>query len=85
MALQTAQVTVGTAPVELTVEDVGGSSIIIQAPAAAVMYIGGSAVTSSTGFPIAAGQAISMDLNNERVYGVLASGSGTAFVMRTGV
>lgn len=85
MALQTAQITVGTTPVELTVRDFGGSSIIIKAPDGATMYIGTANVTPTTGWPVAAGEILSMDLDNERLYGVLTSGSGQAFVMRTGV
>jgi hypothetical protein len=85
VALQTAQVSVSTTRAELTVEDFGASSIIIQAPAAATLYVGGSAVTSANGFPIAAGQALSLDHEGERIYGVLASGTGTAYVLRSGV
>jgi hypothetical protein len=85
MALRTSQITVGTTPVELSVKDIGGSSIIMQAPAASQMWVGDSTVTPTTGYPVPAGQALSMDLENERIYGVLASGSGTAYVMRTGV
>lgn len=85
MALQTEQITVGTVPVELTVRDFGGSSIIIQAPADATLYVGTPAVDTATGFPIAAGQALSLDLTGERLYGVLAAGSGTAYVLRTGI
>jgi hypothetical protein len=90
MALKTAQVTVGTTPVLLTGPDLDhrdGSSIAVQAPSAAALYIGGdSTVSSSTGWLIAAGQTLALDLEpGESVYGVLMSGTGTAFVLRTGV
>lgn len=89
MALQTAQVAVGTTAVELTgvtTDRRADSSIAVQAPAAATMYIGAAGVTASTGWPIAAGQTLAVDLQSgERLYGVLASGTGTAYVLRTGV
>lgn len=89
MALKTAQVTVGTTPVQLTGPDLDhrdGNSIAVQAPAAATLYIGDATVTSSTGWPVAAGQSLALDLNyGEIVYGVLETGTGTAYVLRTGV
>lgn len=89
MALQTAQVTVGTTPVELTAplaDTYSNSAIIVQAPAAATLYVGPAGVTPATGFPVAAGTTVSGDLENtERLYGVLASGTGTAYVLRSGV
>lgn len=89
MAVASTQVPVGTAPVELSApsaDHVGGSSVAIQAPVAAVLYVGGPAVTAATGWPIAAGQTLAMDLGTQdRLYGVLASGTGTAYVLRVGV
>jgi hypothetical protein len=90
MTVKAAQITVGTIPVLLTGADLDhrdGSSIAIQAPAAANMYIGGdNTVSASTGWQVAAGQTLALDLEpGEPVYGVLMSGTGTAFVLRTGV
>jgi hypothetical protein len=86
MALQTAQITVGTsAPVELTVLDYGRSSILISAPDASDLFVGGPAVTPATGFLVPAGSSLALELYGERLYGVLASGTGTVYVLRTGV
>jgi len=89
VAISTAQVAVSTTAAKLTstpTDSRAGSSIAITAPVAATLYIGGSGVTSTTGFAVAAGASVSLDLQSgEDVYGVLASGTGTAFVLRTGV
>lgn len=62
------------------------SSLAVQAPASATLYIGAADVTPVTGWPVAAGQAIAVDIQGgERLYGVLATGTGTAYVLRTGV
>lgn len=89
MAVQTAQITVGTTAVELTgsqTDSVAGSSLAVRAPSTAEMWVGAAGVTPSTGWPVAAGQSLALDLTgDERVFAVLASGSGTAYVLRTGV
>jgi hypothetical protein len=86
MAIQSAVVAVSTTAAELTQVRDEPSSILITAPAAAVLYIGDSAVTSVNGYPLAAGASVSLDLETkERVYGVLASGTGNANVLRTGI
>jgi hypothetical protein len=90
MAIVSAQVAVSTTAAELTsglTTAAGDSqSIAVQAPAAAILYVGPAGVTSTTGFPIAAGQTIALDLEyGERLYGILATGTGTAFTIRTSV
>lgn len=89
MAVQSAQIAVSTTAAELTgglIESANqSSSIAVQAPAAAALYVGPLGVTSATGFPIAAAQTFAFDLEyGERLYGILATGTGTAFVLRTG-
>lgn len=88
MALLTRQVPVGTTAVELTSRPVTdpSNSIAVQAPAAATLWVGPAGVTAATGFPVAAGQTLALDLGpGERLYGILASGSGTAYALATGV
>lgn len=90
MALRAQQVTVSATPVMLTVADLDhrdGSSIAVQAPSGATLYIGGDAtVSASTGWPVAAGQSLALDLQaGEVVYGVLMTGTDTAYVLRSGV
>lgn len=87
MAVVAAQVAVGTTAVLLSADsDSGGASVLVQAPAAAILFVGGSGVSAAAGFPIAAGTALSVDLPgpNDQLFGVLASGSGTAGVLRVG-
>lgn len=80
------QVALSTTPARLSGPAVGTyQSILVQAPAAATLYVGGSDVTSANGFPVAAGQSLAVDLlPHDELYGVLASGSGTASVLRLG-
>jgi hypothetical protein len=90
MAVQAAQVAVSTTAVDLTAsapgDRVAGSSIVVTAPDAADLYVGPSGVTATTGFRVKAGTTLSGGLDsNERLFAVLASGTGTAYVLRTGV
>jgi hypothetical protein len=87
MAVQATQLAVGTAPVKLSADGAGdGSSVLVQAPAGAILYLGGADVNATTkGFPVAAGGQLSVDLPSfEELYGVLASGTGTVTVLRVG-
>jgi len=87
VAVVAAQVAVSTTAALLSADgDGGGASILVQAPNAAILYVGGSAVTSAAGFPIPAGQSLAVDLPgaNDQLYGILASGTGTAGVLRVG-
>lgn len=88
MAVVAAQVAVSTTAVKLSTDASAGdgSSVLVQAPAAAILYVGGSGVTSAAGFPIPAGQSLSVDLPPfDELYGILATGTGTASVLRVGV
>lgn len=90
MALKTAQISVGSTPTQLTGVDLDhrdGNSIAVQAPSSANLYIGGDGtVTVSTGYLVAAGASVALDLNaGEQVWGVLSTGTGTAYILRTGV
>jgi len=87
MAVVAAQVSVGTAAVRLSLDsDSGGTSVLVQAPAGATLFVGGPAVTAAVGFPVAAGSTLAVDLPNvaDELWGVLASGSGVAAVLRVG-
>lgn len=79
--LGSAQVPVGTVATLLAGE---GDAVTVEAPAAAILYLGGPGVTAATGFPLAAGQSLPLtQFAGAAVYGVLASGSGTAYVLRS--
>lgn len=87
MAVVAAQVAVSTTAALLSADsDGGGASVLVQAPNGATLFVGGSAVTSASGFPIPAGQTLSIDLPgaNDQLFGILASGTGTAAVLRVG-
>lgn len=89
MALRTAQITVSTTAVELrpsgapTSPDFGSrASLAITADASEDLYVGGSGVTTSTGFKVPQGTSFFIILNpGERIYGI-AGGSGTVQVIR---
>lgn len=93
VAIETAQVAVGTVAVELTSrgQDYSDyadptSSIAVTAPTTATLFVGSAGVTAATGFQVPAGQTLSVDLRpGEQLFGLLASGAGTASVLRTGV
>lgn len=86
MAVVAAQVAVSTTAVKLSADsDSGGASLLVQAPAGATLFVGGPGVTAAQGFPVAAGTSLSVDLPIfDELYGVLASGSGNAAVLRVG-
>lgn len=50
------------------------------------VYLGGPTVTAATGFELAAGESMSLDLaNNDALYGITASGTVPCHVLQTGV
>lgn len=54
--------------------------------ASATIYVGGSDVTSATGFQVAAADTPSFDLRlNDDLYGITASGTATVRVFKTRV
>lgn len=87
-SVRPAQIVVGTTAVELTPTGVPNQAhdVLVKAPDAAKLWVGPAGVTASTGFPIDAGGVLSVQLGSgERLYGALASGSGTAYVLAVGV
>jgi hypothetical protein len=62
-------------------------TVLLRVPAGGVtVYVGGADVTTATGYPVAAGDALALDLaENEVVYGVVASSTQAVNVIRTGV
>jgi len=88
MSVQSAAVTVATTATALAAVDDDFSSIEVANVGAATVYIGGSDVTTSNGFPVAAGaswyppQSLA---GGERVYGIVASGTVEVRVLRFGV
>lgn len=85
MPIKSRQVTVGTTATLLTTQTLHWTNVAVQAPSGAVMYVGGSDVTTTNGFPVAAGASMAFDLEGEDIYAVVATGTGTAYVIERGV
>lgn len=90
MALNHAQVTVGTTATLLSAATAGrdGQTVLVQNPTTGVnVYIGGEGVTTSSyGFLLQAGTAFAIDLQaGEGIYGVVASSTQAVGVIRQGV
>jgi hypothetical protein len=90
MAVTAAQVSVGTTATLLSASDtdnISGQALVVKVPSAATapVFLGPANVTATTGFEVAIGGSISLDLGQgESLYGVAAT-IQTAHVLRTGV
>ncbi len=59
--------------------------VVILVPSAGVtVYLGDAAVTTSTGFPVAAGGVFTWGLAGESIYGIVASGTQAVNVAERG-
>ncbi len=88
MAIKTQVVTVTTSATKLNLPDDTnmGFAIALYNSGAATVYVGGSAVTTATGFPLAAAGALSIDVAaGEELYGIVASSTNTVAVLCQGV
>ena len=90
MTIQSAEVTVATTATALhAAEEVGSDpiSLVVNNIGASTIYVGGSDVTTSNGYPIAAAGSLTIDRLSpgERLYGIVASGTVLARVLRRGV
>ena len=89
MAVSAAAVSVGTTATLLSVTEtdyVGGASFAVKVPSGgATVYVGASGVTTATGFPLAAGDTLQVDVDKgESLYGVVAAGTQSVSVLRQG-
>lgn len=90
MAVSAAQVSVTTTATALTTAETdsrsGESIAVTNTDASVAVYLGPAGVTSSTGYKLAAGASIGVDLDlGETLYGITASGTVVVGVLRTGV
>lgn len=88
MSVSSAAVSVATTATALHVADADALGIEVQNVGASTVYVGGSDVTTSNGFPVAAGAAWYPPqplAAGERVYGIVASGTVEVRVLRLGV
>jgi len=61
-------------------------SLALYNSSAVTVYVGGSAVTTSTGFPVAAAGSFSVDLDRgEGLWGIVATGTASVIVLSQGV
>jgi hypothetical protein len=79
VAVRSSTILVGTAPT-LVVDGIAahGQAFAVKNNGAQTVFLGGEGVTTADGYPLAAGEAMSMDLPSsgaEDVYGVVASGT----------
>lgn len=83
--MQSGQVAIGVTPTLITqgVSD-ENSDLLIRNPGAASVYLGDDGVTTTTGFEVAAGDSVGLQLAyNEEVHGVVATGSVTVHYLRS--
>jgi hypothetical protein len=64
-----------------------GSAIAVYNNGASTVYLGGASVTTSSGFPLAAGASFAVDLkeNGDVLYGIVASGTVEVRTLELGV
>ena len=81
MAIKSQQVSVGLAAVSLTVQDTGtgqgqvGESVAVLNPSTSVtVYLGGTTVTTASGYGLAPGASLAVDLApGEGLYAIVAA------------
>lgn len=59
------------------------ASIHVQNTGANTIYLGGSGVTTATGFPLTTGASIEIDMQNDALYAIAAAPGELATVLRT--
>ncbi len=75
MSVVAARVTVGTSAVPVVAADVYGKAASVRNRGSVSVFLGGSAVTTGTGYELAVGEAVAVPLTDDDVvYGI----SGTA-------
>lgn len=90
MAVSSAPVTVTTTATLLSAAETDGDarlSLLLKVPTGgATVFLGGSGVTTATGFPAAAGEPYAFDLApGDALYGIVAASTQAVNVLRTGV
>lgn len=83
-ALVTGRVTVATtATLIFTAPLAGNSRVLIRNPTAVSVYVGGSGVTTATGFEIAAGDSLGINLSyGDAIYGVVAASTQVVYTIQ---
>ncbi len=84
MALKTTQTATNSSDAELIAESaLGRRSMVVKNPDTSnAMYLGGTSdVTSSTGFPLAAGESVTLVAFTADLYAIAGAGTPTACVL----
>lgn len=87
MAVNAERVTVETTAVALNAADadsVSGVSLVVLNGGETAVNVGGSDVTSETGFELAADDSVTVDLASGEVLYAISASSATVHVLRTG-
>lgn len=82
MAITSNQLSVGTTATALTPGVARSREIVIKNAGATGLFLGGLAVTTTTGFELGAGATIGLRANHA-VFGIVASGTVVVHVMTT--
>lgn len=63
-----------------------GASVAVKNVGSVTVYVGGPGVTTAAGYPVAAGEAVSMDVGKgDEVYGIVGSGTCEVRVLESGI
>ncbi len=65
--------TVGVTPTKIGPDQGRGQAVLVHNASAAAVYLGPANVTTTTGFPIAAGATL--NVNSNILYGIVATGT----------
>ena len=85
MSLTTGQTVVGVTPTFIATGIVGASWIALHVDGTASIFVGGAAVTTSTGFEVHKGSTLTVWLpETDKLYAVVTSGTETLTWMQTG-
>lgn len=88
MTVNSRAVSVATTATRLDTSDVTPSSqgLSVYNAGAATVYLGGAGVTTSTGYPVAAGEHLSADLGqSDALYGIVAADTVAVRVLEVGI
>ena len=80
MTIKTSQISVGTTATALVANDEFPEEVHIHI-ASGTLYLGGSDVTTSTGYKLDPNTELVISNHENGIYGITASGTTTAYVM----
>jgi hypothetical protein len=84
MAILAETKAITTVPVKIFEATNPGTGLLIKnVDATLAVYVGGSTVTAADGFPLAAGESVSLDLNAGTVVWVVSAGSSNIKIIHT--